>query len=225
MFFVFIWPILKYADFIWDNCADKQKLEQIQLEAARITMSATKLISINNLYKETGWDTLQERRRKHKLLYYFKMTNELCPQYLNTLVPARVGDNVNYSLRNSSNISRIKCKTKLYSESFLPSVIKEWNSLPQDVRNTDSAGCFKRKLNKNVRKIPTFYYSGHRNEQILHTRLRTECSSLNEHLFNCNVIDSPYCICGLPETSDHFFFHCPIYNNIRRTVIDTVTRC
>ena len=199
MYIVFIRPILEYADVIWDNCTlyDKQKLEQIQLEAARtITIGATKLISINNLHKETGWDTLQERRRKHKLIYYFKMTNELCPQYLNTLVPARVGDNVNYSLRNASNISRIKCKTKLYSESFLPSVIKEWNSLPQDVRNTDSVGCFKRKLNKNVRKIPTFYFSGHRNEQILLTRLRTECSHLNEHLLNRNVIDSPYCICG-----------------------------
>ena len=33
-------------------------LEKIQLEAARIVTGATKLVSLEMLYKETGWETL-----------------------------------------------------------------------------------------------------------------------------------------------------------------------
>ena len=59
----FIRPILEYGEVIWDNCAqyEKNEIEKIQLEAARIATGTTKLISINTLYKETGWDTLEKR--------------------------------------------------------------------------------------------------------------------------------------------------------------------
>jgi hypothetical protein len=38
------------------------KLENVQIEAARIVTGGTRLVSINSLYKETGWETLQARR-------------------------------------------------------------------------------------------------------------------------------------------------------------------
>ena len=60
---IFIRLILEYADVIWDNCSDyeKQELEKIQIEAARIASGATKLISIHNLYNEIGWETLEKK--------------------------------------------------------------------------------------------------------------------------------------------------------------------
>ena len=63
----FIRPLLEYADVIWDNCTPQNKidLELIQLEAARISTGATKLVSVANLYIETGWETLDARRNKH----------------------------------------------------------------------------------------------------------------------------------------------------------------
>ena len=50
----FIRPFLENADVIWDNCSqyEKDESEKVQIEAARISTGATKLISINNLYKE-----------------------------------------------------------------------------------------------------------------------------------------------------------------------------
>ena len=47
----FVRPLLEYADVIWDNCTqqNKNELELIQLEAARITTGATKLVSVANL--------------------------------------------------------------------------------------------------------------------------------------------------------------------------------
>ena len=49
----FIRPILEYGDVIWDNFVqcEKNEIEKIQLEAARIETRATKLIFVNN--KET----------------------------------------------------------------------------------------------------------------------------------------------------------------------------
>ena len=56
--------ILEYAGVIWDKCCDyeKQELEKIQIEATRIASGATKLISIQNLYKDIGWETLEKKK-------------------------------------------------------------------------------------------------------------------------------------------------------------------
>ena len=88
----FIRPLLEYADVIWDNCTqqNKKELELIQLEAARISTGAAKLASVANLYIETGWETLDARRNKHKLVFFYKMFNGLTPSYLSSLVPPLV---------------------------------------------------------------------------------------------------------------------------------------
>ena len=54
-------PLLEYASSVWDNCNnfEKDKLEKIQLEAARIVTGTTRSTSLNNIYRETGWLTLQ----------------------------------------------------------------------------------------------------------------------------------------------------------------------
>jgi hypothetical protein len=70
---------LVYADVIWDNKTLFliNKLENVQIEAARIVTGGTRLVSINSLYKETGWETLQARRENHKSSHeYFQSYRE-----------------------------------------------------------------------------------------------------------------------------------------------------
>ena len=64
IYFSFIRPLLEYADVVWNNCTkyESDDLEKIQNEAARIVTGATKLVSINSLKSETGWETLESRR-------------------------------------------------------------------------------------------------------------------------------------------------------------------
>ena len=57
-------------------------LEKLQIEAARIVTGAPKLVSIDSLYSETGWETLALRRKKHKLQLFYKMQNSLTLDYL-----------------------------------------------------------------------------------------------------------------------------------------------
>ena len=132
-----------------------------------------RLKSANSLSRETGWESLAQRREKHKLELFYKMQNDLSPDYLSVLVPPTVGSTSTYQLRNAPNVQLIHANTQLYYNSFLPSAVREWNGLPQDVRDLNSFGAFKRKLNADNTKPPSYFSSGSRLGQIYHARLRT----------------------------------------------------
>jgi hypothetical protein len=69
---------------------------------------------------------------------------------------------------------------------------------------------------------PFYYYTGSRRGQILHSRLRMQLSSLNQHLCRKNIVDSPSCICGLTESTTHYLFHCPRYTAQRQMYITSI---
>ena len=214
----FIRPILEYGDILFDNCSqqEKQDLESIQHEAARIVTGATKLVSISKLMKEVGWDTLDMRRHKHKLIQFYKMKNHLSPEYLCDLVPQTVGDSNSYWLRNASQYVHLPSRTSYHSHSFLPSVIRSFNDLPARMQEAESLLSFKSLLNGNVTPVPPYYYQGDRQLQILHMRIRTNCSALASDLFDRNLVDCPNCsACGEVENSHHFFLQCQRYTGPR----------
>ena len=131
-----------------------KKLDKMQSEAARIVSGATKLVSLHALYEEVGWESLEKRRRKHKLLLLYKMSNNLSPLYLCSLIPPTVDTKSSYNLRNAHNIRTIHSRTTQYFNSFLLSTIREWNTLPLDVRNCDSIISFKRNV------VPKYFLHG-----------------------------------------------------------------
>ena len=130
------------------------------------------------------WERLETRSWKHKLVLFHKMVNNVSPQYLTSLVPPLVQNVSRYNLRNENNLQTIYSRTTQYSNSFLSSVVRDWNNLPCVVRDTDSTNSFKQRLNQDRVRIPKYFYTGKRKIQILYTRLRTGCSSLNFDLFS-----------------------------------------
>ena len=92
IYFSFIRPILEYADIIWDNCTqyEKNEPEKIQIEAAMIVTGATRSCSNKTILEEAGWDSLETRRYKHRLITFHKMVHQTAPQYLQNLVPPSV---------------------------------------------------------------------------------------------------------------------------------------
>lgn len=221
----FIRPILEYADILFDNCTIQEglELERVQYEAARIVSGTTKLVSIDKLMTEVQWESLGNRRRKHKLLFLYKMLHNLSPTYLTDLNPIPSFASSNYNMRQSDTYQQPRSRTNLYYNSFLPSAVREYNRLNYDIRSANSLSSFKRLLNSNNSKVPKYYYTGNRRNQILHARLRTNCSSLAHDLFSKNIINSPSCACGQVETTSHYFFHCPRHANFRRDLEDAVT--
>ena len=225
IFIAFIRPLLEYADVIWDNCTqyEKDELEKIQVEAARIATGTTKLISLTNLYKEICWEKLQKRRDDHKLTLFYKMHNNLTPNYLSSLIPQQVEVTSRYNLRNAQDIRNIRYRTSLYYNSFLPSTLRQWNDLSSETRQSTSLNSFKRLLKMDKISVPQYYYYGNRKAQMLHTRLRTGCSALNFDLFIKNISDSPMCVCGSIENVQHFFFHCNLFHMQRVLLLNAVS--
>lgn len=70
LYFSCVRPVLEYADILWDNIPEYlvNKIESIQLEAARIVMGGNRLASRHLLYIETGWEPLSKRRENHRLI-------------------------------------------------------------------------------------------------------------------------------------------------------------
>ena len=149
------------------------------------------------------------------------MQNGLSPDYLTSLVPATVGSTSSYPLRNASNLQTIHANSQVYYNSFLPSVVRDWNELPEQTRNSPSLNSFKK--NVNISTPPRYYNTGKRLGQIYHARLRTSCSSLRQHLFSKNIIDSPQCVCGSIEETHHYLFVCQQFANLRRELLNSVS--
>ena len=128
IYIAFIRPLLEYDDVIWDNCTQYEKLEldKTQNEATKIVTGAIKLISINALYNEIQWDTLEKRSGDHRLTLFYKMQCNITPTYLTSLVPRPVSIILRYNLRNSDDLQIID--STQYYNSFLPSTVRSWNN-------------------------------------------------------------------------------------------------
>ncbi|KAJ8301450.1 hypothetical protein KUTeg_020437 [Tegillarca granosa] len=146
------------------------------------------------------------------------MKNDLSPPYLCNLVPLPHHEIHSHNTQGSQNFQSILCRTSFYFNSFLPSVIRNWNDVPNDVKNNILYLSFKNSISTSC-KVPFYYNCRSRLGQILHARLRLECSSLQCHLFNRNLVNNPYCRCGLVENAKHFLLFWKIYSHIRLRTI------
>ncbi len=204
MYFSLIRPTLKYSDVVWDNCSEylKQELESVQVEAVRICTGATKYCNIQKLLNDLKWDTLSKRRKQHRLLLFYKMTHGFSPPYMSELIP-----HINRTQSDGYNLRHIRharARTQAYSLSFLPKTIREWNQLHITIQNSPDIQSFKNAINKAKKKFLLIFNCGSRTGQILHTRLRLDCSGLNYDLYRRSLVNSPLCSRGSPETIEHF---------------------
>ena len=150
------------------------------------------------------------------------MVKKLTPPYLQDLVPPSVHQVSNRNLRNQFDFTIPRSRTNLYDYSFIPTATREWNSLPEEIKSSTSIAIFKRMLNRDKVKVPSFFYNGNRKAQILHARIRLGCSSLNADLFNNHISLTNKCSCGSVETAEHFLLHCRKYTSLRDETINTI---
>jgi hypothetical protein len=228
IYLTFIRPILEYASEVWFNCGqfNSNRLEKVQTEAARIVCGFPSYASIASIYKETGWDKLKVRREVKNLTLFYKIYNNLAPEYLSDLIPPSVSETSNYYLRNSQNISQQVNRLALLQQSFFPSTIKLWNTLDLNIRQIPILAHFKSKIRQiyfqNVKKSAHFS-CGNRYLSVLHTRIRNKCSSLKEDLYSTNLISNPNCICGYQnENADHYLLFCNRYIVYRNKMLSSL---
>ena len=227
LYLVYIRPLLEYACEVWDNCGslNQNKLEKLQSEAARIVTGLPTFCKLEYLYQEVGWERLSERRNLRKLQLFYNIINDDAPQYLKKLIPPSIQSTTTYPLRNGKDIIVPYCRLSLTSDSYIPSTVKQWNSLDICVREAKNISKFKKEIRKenNKESIPHHYIYGPRKLNIIITQLRCSASFLNFDLYKVNIVKSPKCTCGAPcENLQHFFFECNHYAEARREFIDNL---
>ena len=75
-------PHLEYGDILYDrpdNESFQNKTETVQYKACLAITSAIQGTSREKLYEKLGLNLLVERRRRNKLIFFYKIANGLLP--------------------------------------------------------------------------------------------------------------------------------------------------
>ena len=199
---LYVRPHLDYSDVIYHipatNCDYSEslklnhmmeKLESVQYSAALAVTGAWKGTSREKLYNELGWESLNLRRWSRRLALFFKIVNNLTPEYTRQPIPPLPQSN--YRLRRPAIIGQIRARTISFGASFYPNCLSEWNKLDSEIRQLPTLGMFKKKLFSLIRPLPQPVYSIHDPKGLaILTQLRVGLSKLNLHKFKHNFKDT-----------------------------------
>ena len=200
-------------------------MENLHLEAIRIIIGGVRGTSHIKLYEESGFCSLKERRKRHKLIFFHKLIHGNVPDYLKALVPPFVSELNPYHRRRPLERIVPHSRTEIYATSYFPSTTRLWNELPENIQASTSISEFKRYISNSDPSVPVYFYYGKRKEQIMHCRLRMQMSNLNFDLVKRHLSNNSYCTCGHPsETAEHYLLYCPHYVNIRTHTINTLSQ-
>ena len=116
------------------------KLERLQERALRFVYN-DKVSSYEELLTKGDFLSLSMYRIYFLAIEVFKCFKGLNPEYLNELFEKK---HISYNLRNSDLIVQQKFDTKTHGyKSFSYFGAKVWNTLPQDLKNSESISSFK----------------------------------------------------------------------------------
>jgi hypothetical protein len=222
-------PTLEYGDILYDSCTaeDSSRIENVQLEAARIATGAKRGTSHTALYNETGWAPLAQRRQLHKLKKMHQVITLGTPSHLHSIVQSWQQHAARTTRFNtSSGIIIPRCSSSRFKNSPLISAITTWNRLDNNIRCEASPTKFRTHLSKLFPKpnpLPV-HPNSLRSVQIAHMQMRMHFSNLNSHLASKGCVPNPICPCNNPsETTDHYLFHCPLYNQPRSHMLTQIS--
>ena len=126
----------------------------------------------------------------------------------------------------------LRSKTACYTNSFIPSTVKLWNSLPADIVGCSNFSPFKIKLKSflNLKTVSdvSFYYTCLHSGKIgtALTNIWLGVGPLNDQLFVINAKELPFCphCVSLRETSTHYFLFCSKYSAERKILFDIIRK-
>lgn len=221
-------PILEYGDIVFDNISQElsDKIEHCQRDAMVICSGAIKRTHTENLQVELGWQPLSDRRRHHRLILLYKLYHGMVPDHMTFLRP-EANIQTTYRLRSGSSRNMVNvpfARINKLQNAFIVKTCNDWNDLDDSIKSCETLGSFKHALKELTPFRPNKLYSVlDSRENIHHARMRMGLSSLKEQLRSHRIIensDCDQCTDAVPETTTHFFFHCPMYREARQTFLD-----
>ena len=119
-------------------------LEMVQRRAARFVIGDYRTTSsVTQMLEQLQWSTLQERRKRAKVIMLYRVVHQLVEVPSTYLVPTTTafttrGHQIRYQLPYS--------RLQSHQQSFFPSAIRLWNNLPASAVGATSIEGFKDSL-------------------------------------------------------------------------------
>ena len=79
----------------------------------------------------------------------------------------------------------LPCRTTLFENSCVPSLISLWNQLPQHLRQIPTISSFKGEISNYMFQsdiVPSYFFFGTRYLSVIRARMRNNCSDLKNDL-------------------------------------------
>ena len=131
-------PILEYASVIWDPVTQKgtKEVEMVQRRAARFVAGDYRTTSsVSRIIERLQWPSLEVRRKRAKVTMLYRVVHQLAEVTVEPLVPTATASTTRgHQFRFQIPHSRLQS----HQQSFFPSAIRQWNSLPASVVNATS---------------------------------------------------------------------------------------
>ena len=139
-------PGLQYAASAWDPylVTDIDELEKVQRRGARFVTNNYQDRTpgcVSGMIQELKWPPLHERRRLHRLSFLFKIKHQLVD-----VNPGSLLQSSDSRTRGKARIHQAHTQSTVYSNSFYPRTIREWNLLPTTITDITAQGEFERAL-------------------------------------------------------------------------------
>ena len=195
-----------------------------QYSAALAVTGAWKGTSREKLYAELGWESLNLRRWSRRLVLFYKIVNDMTPEYMRYPIPQL--QESTYNLRRPVTIGQICARTESFKSSFYPNCLSEWDELDPEIKFSTSVSVFKKRILSLIGPTCKRVYSifDPKGLSIL-TQLRVGLSKLNSHKFRHNFRDTLNPMCPINdgiEDTEHFLLLCHAYALIRCDLLDSV---
>ena len=145
-------PILEYANSAWDSSMRSQVnlIEGVQRKYTRHILEAKKLPYPERL-KKLELPSLEYRRFRGDLIQVFKIAQE---KYDRNSTNTLLQFNPNPRLRGHQfKITKSYTNKKQYQHFFSNRIVNQWNSLPEDIVNSESIDAFKNSIDKKYKDL------------------------------------------------------------------------
>ena len=196
-------------------------VERLQYQAALSITGAWKGSNLDKVYEELGWESLSNRRHCRRLIQFYKIQNDMVPDYLKEPIPT--AKPFTHRLRSLHVLNEISCYSDSYRDSFYPDCIRLRNRLDENFRNLPTLRKFKNNLITLFRPPCRSIFGIHDPIGIRWLyQLRVGLSPLRYHKNSHNFLDTPtdLCIiCQSVENTEHYFLHCTRFEDMRNELI------
>jgi len=144
LYFTLVNPYFEYCNIIWATCSSVvlEKLFRIQKKAIRLIANSDWNAHSAPLFRDFNVLTVHQINRLQVASFMFKVFNKLLPQYFNDMF---ISNSLvhNYNTRQCDDFHVPYHRLVLTSNSIRVYGVNVWNSIPRDLRNTNSLKLFR----------------------------------------------------------------------------------